>query len=477
MVEGFKRVAPQVHFPTVEARILELWDELDAFQTSIDIRPADRSYTFYDGPPFPTGSPHYGNLLAGVIKDVVPRYWTMRGYRVQRRFGWDTHGLPIEMEVEKDLGVSGPRAINEFGIDKFNEACRMRVQANTETWEEITRRIGRWIDFENDYRTLDVDFMESVWWVFRALWDKGLIYKDFKVLPYSFGATTPLSNFEANMDYRDVDDPSITVRVRAIGDHGSVYEGDSFLIWTTTPWTLPANLAIAVGDDLAYVRVDADIDGAAGPFWLAADLVEAYWPEETPPILASVPGRELVGASYEPPFDYFGEERDRGAFRIISSTDVTTTEGTGLVHMAPAYGEADFYALQAAGLDVLHRPRGPLHRRRPGGGRRERKGRRCHADQAAQGKRLHRPPHPDPPLVPVLLAHRHSAHLQSHPHLVRGGRVVQRADGRAERNHPLGPGRHRLTPVRELAGRRKRLGDQPQPLLGKLHPGMGMRRL
>ncbi|MBT8192962.1 MAG: isoleucine--tRNA ligase [Acidimicrobiia bacterium] len=356
MAEGFNRVAPQVHFPTVEARILELWDELDAFQTSIDIRPADRSYTFYDGPPFPTGSPHYGNLLAGVIKDVVPRYWTMRGYRVQRRFGWDTHGLPIEMEVEKDLGVSGPRAITEFGIGKFNEACRMRVQANTETWEEITRRIGRWIDFENDYRTLDVDFMESVWWVFRTLWDKGLIYKDFKVLPYSYGATTPLSNFEANMDYRDVDDPSITVRVRAIGSHGSVQDGDSFLIWTTTPWTLPANLAIAVGEDLTYVRVDADIDGTAGPFWLAADLVDVYWPDEEPPLLASVLGSELVGASYEPPFDYFGEERDRGAFRIIASTDVTTTEGTGLVHMAPAYGEADFYALQAAGLDVLVDP-------------------------------------------------------------------------------------------------------------------------
>jgi len=356
MAEGFKRVAPQVHFPTVDAQILELWDETDAFQTSIDIRPADRSYTFYDGPPFPTGSPHYGNLLAGVIKDVVPRYWTMRGFRVQRRFGWDTHGLPIEMEVEKDLGISGPRAIADFGIDKFNEACRMRVQANTETWEEITRRIGRWIDFEDDYRTLDTDFMESVWWVFRRLWDKGLIYKDFKVLPYSYGATTPLSNFEANMDYRDVDDPSITVRARAIGTHGEVQEGDSFLIWTTTPWTLPANLAIAVGEDLTYVRVDDEIDGHAGPFWLAAELIPVYWPDQAPPILASVPGHDLIGASYEPPFDYFGEERDRGAFRIIASADVTTEEGTGLVHMAPAYGEADFYALQAAGLDVLVDP-------------------------------------------------------------------------------------------------------------------------
>ena len=356
MAEGFKRVAPQVHFPTLETGVLDLWDEIDAFHTSVEIRPPERSYTFYDGPPFPTGSPHYGNLLAGVIKDVVPRYWTMRGFRVQRRFGWDTHGLPIEMEVEKELGISGPRAITEFGIGKFNEACRMRVQANTETWEEITRRIGRWIDFENDYRTLDADFMESVWWVFRRLWDKGLIYKDFKVLPYSFGATTPLSNFEANMDYRDVDDPSITVRVAATGDHGPVREGDFFLIWTTTPWTLPSNLAIAVGEDITYARVENPIDGVAGPFWLAADLVDVYWPDDQPEITATAPGRDLVGAGYQPPFDYFGEERDRGAFRLLVSPEVTTTEGTGLVHMAPAYGEADFYALQNAGLDVLVDP-------------------------------------------------------------------------------------------------------------------------
>ncbi len=356
MAEGFKRVAPRVHFPAIDGDILALWDDIDAFQTSIDLRPRDRSYTFYDGPPFPTGSPHYGNLLAGVIKDVVPRYWTMRGYRVERRFGWDTHGLPIEMEVEKDLGISGPRAIAEFGIDKFNEACRARVQTNTETWEEITRRIGRWIDFENDYRTLDVDFMESVWWVFRSLWDKGLIYKDFKVLPYSYGATTPLSNFEANMDYRDVDDPSITVRVAASADHGKVQEGDSFLIWTTTPWTLPGNLAIAVGEDITYARISTDIDGHAGPFWLAADLADVYWPEGEAEVTTTATGRELVGAAYHPPFDYFGEERDRGAFRLISSPDVNTSEGTGLVHMAPAYGEADFYALQSAGLDVLVDP-------------------------------------------------------------------------------------------------------------------------
>ncbi len=356
MKEGFSRVPPKVHFPDVDARILEFWDEIDAFAQSVEQRSPEKSYTFYDGPPFPTGSPHYGNLLASVIKDVVPRYWTMRGYRVKRRFGWDTHGLPIEMEVEKELGVSGPRAIAEYGVDRFNEACRSLVQANTEQWEQIIRRIGRWVDFEDDYRTMDVEFMESVWWVFKSLWDKGLIYQDFKVLPYSYGATTPLSNFEANMDYRDVDDPSITVRLRAGSAHGPIAEDDYFLIWTTTPWTLPGNLAIAVGEDVNYAKVTGKLNDLEGDYWISENLIDAYWPEGRPPVLATVPGRDLVGASYEPPFDYFGEERDRGAFRLISSPDVNIEEGTGLVHMAPAYGEADFYALQAAGLDVLVDP-------------------------------------------------------------------------------------------------------------------------
>ena len=347
---------PRVHFPDIDLRVLEFWDEIDAFAQSVEQRPPEKAYTFYDGPPFPTGSPHYGNLLASVIKDVVPRYWTMRGYRVKRRFGWDTHGLPIEMEVEKELNLSGPRAIAEFGIGRFNEACRALVEANTEQWEQIIRRIGRWVDFEDDYRTMDVDFMESVWWVFKSLWEKGLIYQDFKVLPYSYGATTPLSNFEANMDYRDVDDPSITVRLRANSAYGPVAEGDHFLIWTTTPWTLPGNLAIAVGDDVTYARVTGTLNELTGTYWLAEGLIDAYWPDDSPPVLATVSGRDLVGASYEPPFDYFGEERDRGAFRLIPSPDVTTVEGTGLVHMAPAYGEADFYALQAAGLDVLVDP-------------------------------------------------------------------------------------------------------------------------
>ncbi len=340
--------------PALDRRILTLWDDIDAFQTSVDMRSEDDEYIFYDGPPFATGSPHYGNLLAGVIKDIVPRYWTMQGHRIERRFGWDTHGLPVEMEVQKRLELSGAKAIEAYGVDRFNEACRSIVNETVEEWETITRRMGRWVDFENDYKTMDVDFMESVWWVFKQLWDKGLIEQSFKVLPYSWGASTPLSNFEVNLGgYRDVEDPSITVRLEILADHGPLRAGDFLLIWTTTPWTLPSNLAVAVGTDLEYSAVNVEGDR----YWLASALVTTYWPDAEPG--HRVAGSDLLGAEYEPPFDYFGEERDRGAFRVIASDDVTTDEGTGLVHMAPAYGEADFHALQAAGLDVLVDPVDP----------------------------------------------------------------------------------------------------------------------
>ncbi len=347
----FKRVEPTVHFPSLEREIIEFWRRTDAFAESVRMRPEDREYVFYDGPPFPTGSPHYGNLLAGVIKDMVPRYWTMRGYRVERRFGWDTHGLPIEMEVEKRLGISGPNEITELGVARFNEACRLEVQANTENWELLTERIGRWVDFENDYKTMDLEFMETVWWVFKQLWDKGLIYKAMKVLPYSWGATTPLSNFEANLEYREVEDPSITVRLRVDSDNGVLRKDDYLLIWTTTPWTLPGNLAVAVGPDHSYARVASGGDH----YWVAEERVAELFGEDAL-IVGTATGSELVGASYEPPFDYFASLGDKGAFRVIASDEVTTEEGTGLVHMAPAYGEADFFALQEAGMDLLVDP-------------------------------------------------------------------------------------------------------------------------
>ncbi|MBT8250229.1 MAG: isoleucine--tRNA ligase, partial [Acidimicrobiia bacterium] len=349
---GFNRIPPTVDFTRLDSRVLGLWDRLDAFVQSVEQRPKDHLYTFYDGPPFASGSMHYGHLLAGIIKDIIPRFWTMQGYRVERRFGWDTHGLPVEMEVERELGISGPRQIHEFGVDNFNEACRALVNVTTEEWETITRRIGRWVDFDNDYKTMDVDFMETVWWVFKQLWEKELVYRDFKVLPYSYGAATPLSNFELNLGgYRDVDDPSITVRFRVRADHGPLCEGDWLLAWTTTPWTIPANLAITVGPDIEYGAVE--VDGER--YWVATQLVESVF-DETASTVVVASGAALIGASYDPPFDHFADERANGAFVVIAGVDVTTDEGTGLVHSAPAYGEADFDALQAAGITAIVDP-------------------------------------------------------------------------------------------------------------------------
>lgn len=349
----FPSVKPGVDFPALDARILAFWDSIDAFDQSIELRADAPEYTFYDGPPFATGSPHYGHMLQGVVKDIVPRYWTMRGYRIERRFGWDTHGLPVEMEVEKQLGVSGPREIQDLGVDVFNEACRTMVNTTTDEWYDITRRLGRWVDFDNDYKTMDTDFMESVWWVFGQLWDRGLIYRDFKVLPYSFGATTPLSNFEANMDYRDVDDPAITVSVAVTKGTQATEPGEHLLIWTTTPWTLPGNLAIAVGESNTYALVShRDTDEL---YWVAEERVDAVFGEWAT-IVRTARGTDLVGTEYDPPFDYFTSERDAGAFVVIPSEEVSVDEGTGLVHMAPAYGEADFTAIARAGIDALVDP-------------------------------------------------------------------------------------------------------------------------
>ncbi len=356
----FRRLPPQIDLPATERDVLGLWDDIDAFRESIQRRPADDEYVFYDGPPFANGTPHYGHLLASTTKDVVPRYWTMRGHRIHRRWGWDTHGLPVEMKVEEALGVRGPAEIEEYGLTAFNEACRALVDQTADDWDFVVRRLGRWVDMDHPYRTMDTDFMESVWWVFDQLWDKGLVYRSVKVLPYSWGATTPLSNFEANLDYRMTDDPSVVVRMEVTEGNDVVAAGDHLLVWTTTPWTLVSNLAVAVGADLTYARVappDGETDQAAGAVhaWVAEPLVAQVFGDDAR-VVATASGGELVGLAYTPPFDCFADERERGAFRVIPSRDVDTEEGTGLVHMAPAYGEADFDAMQQAGVDALVDP-------------------------------------------------------------------------------------------------------------------------
>ncbi len=281
----------------MEEEILEFWRKEIIFQKSIDQRPEDKAFSFYDGPPFATGLPHYGHLLAGTIKDVIPRYKTMRGFRVERRFGWDTHGLPVEYEVEQALKLNGRHEIETFGEGNFNEECRAIVLRYTREWRETVERMARWVDFDNDYKTMDIDFMESVWWVFKQLWDKRLIYEGVKVVPYSWRVSTPLSNFEANLNYKDIQDPSVTLRFKVKGE-----ENLYLLAWTTTPWTLPSNMGLCAGPKLIYCKIRDKKSGDA--YILTKSRIDTYFDEGSYEVQAEMQGTELQGMTYEPLFDF-----------------------------------------------------------------------------------------------------------------------------------------------------------------------------
>ena len=343
----YPKVDPQPNFPAVENETLEFWASDHTFQASIDQRDAGTNgvneYVFYDGPPFANGLPHYGHLLTGFVKDAVPRYQTMQGKRVERRFGWDCHGLPAEAEAERQLEISGRQAITDFGIEKFNDYCKESVLRYTSDWERYVTRQARWVDFANDYKTLDVSYMESVMWAFKTLWDKGLIYEGFRVLPYSWALETPLSNTETRMDdaYKQVQDPALTVAF-------VLETGESLLAWTTTPWTLPSNLALAVAPDVSYVRVRHN-----GTMYILAEArLGAYEKElEGAEVLDSVLGAVLVGRTYTPMFPYFADQP--GAFRIIAGDFVTTEDGTGVVHLAPGFGEDDQRVCSDNGIGLV----------------------------------------------------------------------------------------------------------------------------
>lgn len=338
-------VSNKPNFVELEREILRFWEESRAFQRSVDQRRGAPEFVFYDGPPFATGLPHYGHLLAGTIKDVVPRYQTMRGHYVERRFGWDCHGLPVECEVEQTLGISGRTQIETLGVAAFNEHCRSIVLRYTREWRTIVTRMGRWVDFDHDYKTMDAAYMESIWWVFKALWDRGLIYEGRKILPYCPRCATPLSNFETNQGYAEVTDPAVTVRFRVEGEPNAY-----LLAWTTTPWTLPSNLALAVGREIPYIRVQ----GKDAAYYLAKSRLSVYYP--TPSAwesLTEMPGERLVGLRYEPLFPYFASLRDQGAFRVVPADFVSTEEGTGIVHLAPGFGEDDYRLAEAEKLPVV----------------------------------------------------------------------------------------------------------------------------
>ena len=341
-----QEISNKIHFPELEKEILQFWRDEQIFQKSIDQRPEDRPFIFYDGPPFATGLPHYGHLLAGTIKDVIPRYKTMRNFRVERRFGWDTHGLPVEYEVEQDLKLNGAEEIREFGVGKFNEACRSIVLRYTAEWEETVDRMARWVDFENDYKTMDRDFMESVWWVFKQLWDKGLIYEGVKVVPYSWRVATPLSNFEANLNYKDTQDPSVTLRFRML-DAENTYA----LAWTTTPWTLPSNMALCAGPGLEYVRLLHKETGDR--YHLVASRVETYCEEGSYEIEERMKGTALKGRPYEPLFDFAKKRKPSdNAWKIYNDEYVSDESGTGLVHLA-CFGEDDVRIFNREGIPIF----------------------------------------------------------------------------------------------------------------------------
>jgi isoleucyl-tRNA synthetase len=353
---NYPNVDSQPAFPALEERILQRWERERTFLESILRREAEdaEEYVFYDGPPFANGLPHYGHLLTGFVKDAVPRYQTMRGKLVHRRFGWDCHGLPAEVEAERELGIAGHPAITAFGIANFNEACRTSVLRYTAEWERYVTRQARWVDFENDYKTLDLDYMESVMWAFKTLWDKGFVYEGFKVLAYCWRCETPLSNTETRMDdvYFDRQDPALTVGFELVDDSGAA-TGEVLLAWTTTPWTLPANLAVAVGPDIEYAVVEHNgrrlILAVARLDHYAADLGDA-------PRVATLHGRDLAGRRYTPLFDFFADAERHGtanAFRVLTADYVATEEGTGIVHLAPGFGEEDQVVANAAGIPTI----------------------------------------------------------------------------------------------------------------------------
>jgi len=340
-----KSVPASVSFPQIEQEILEYWQTQDIFQQSLDKNRDKEPYIFYDGPPFATGMPHYGHILTSYIKDTIPRYFTMQGRFVDRRWGWDCHGLPIEYEIEKKLGISGKAAIEAYGIDKFNKACSDIVLKYADNWVAIIDRIGRWVDFDRKYQTMDLDFMESVMWVFKDLYDKGLVYESLKVVAYCNRCQTPLSNFETGLDdsYRDRDDPSVTVTF-----NDKENPDISYLAWTTTPWTLPSNLALAVNPEIDYCLVKTE---EWGKVILAKGRIESYAKQLADhTVLETIKGKELVGKSYQPLFPFADR---KNAFRILPGDFVGTDAGTGIVHMAPSFGEDDFVTCKKEGIEIF----------------------------------------------------------------------------------------------------------------------------
>jgi len=352
----YKSVDTKVNFPKLEEEILAFWEKNKIFEKSISRREGKEEFVFYDGPPFATGLPHFGHFIPSTIKDIIPRYQTMKGKKVERRFGWDCHGLPIENLIEKELKLNSKTDIEKYGVANFNEACRAAVLRYVKEWRRTITRLGRWVDFDNDYKTMNPDYMETIWWVVKSLWEKELLYEGYYNLPYCPRCSTVLSNHELNLGgYKDVHDPAITIRFKVKGDKFPT--NAYFLAWTTTPWTLPSNLALTLGPDIDYVMVqDLSDSNASAPdhYILGEARLSAYYKKESDyKIIWRKKGAELKGIEYEPLFPYFSWAAENNAFRTYLGDFVTTEDGTGIVHTAPGFGEDDARVLKGTGVPVL----------------------------------------------------------------------------------------------------------------------------
>ncbi|KAG8534216.1 uncharacterized protein KY384_001060 [Bacidia gigantensis] len=346
-----------IDLPRIDREILKRWTEIDAFQRQLELSKGRPPYTFCDGPPFATGLPHYGHLLASTIKDIIPRYWSMKGHYVERRFGWDTHGVPIEHEIDKKHGKSGRDLVQELGIEAYNKECRSIVLKYAEEWRHTIGRLGRWIDFDKDYKTMDPTFMETIWWVFKRLYDKGQVYRDYKVMPYSTALATPMSNFEENQNPKEVQDPAIVVAFPLRADPGT-----NLLIWTTTPWTVPSNIAIAVHPDFEYIKIRDE--GTNRNYIIMETLLSTLYKDPKKAKftkLETLKGTDFAGLEYEPPYKYFYEQNKDWWFRVYTADYVKSDSGTGLVHQSPSYGSEDYtYATQAGLINRNRLPPNPV---------------------------------------------------------------------------------------------------------------------
>ena len=365
---SYKPVDPKVDFPKQEEEVLKYWKDNKTFEKSISQREGAEEFVFYDGPPFATGLPHFGHFIPSTIKDIIPRYQTMKGKKVERRFGWDCHGLPVENLIEKELGINSKHEIEAYGIDKFNDKCKASVLKYTAEWRQTITRMGRWVDFDHDYKTMNPEYMESIWWVAKSLWDKGLIYEGKYILPYCPRCSTVLSTHELAQGYKDVQDQTVTVRFKITKAPEGVNDPDMangktyFLAWTTTPWTLPSNLGLCMGPEVDYVKI---LDKESGDFYIFAEarLSAYYKSEDAYEIIYRHKGKEFLGAEYEPLFPYFARLKDakvcaeesnqkceKGAFRMFNADYVSTEDGTGIVHIAPAFGEEDNKIFRGTGI-------------------------------------------------------------------------------------------------------------------------------